>query len=35
MQTLEITPEIVVLDPIDLELAHLTGAADELPPFWD
>ena len=35
MQTLEITPETVEIDQIDMELAHLTGAADELPPFWD
>ncbi len=35
MQTLEITPELVVLDQIDMELAHLTGAPDDLPPFWD
>ncbi len=31
MQTLE----TAILDPIDFELAHLVGASDELPPFWD
>ncbi len=35
MQTLEIAREAVVLDQIDIELAHLSGGSDELPPFWD